>query len=59
MFKKSSLHVTSERVILAPEGFVDEGMSPALRSKEIRIIEIRNLAEGPMFFRLHRGQVNS
>jgi hypothetical protein len=54
MFKKNSIQLTSERVILAPEGFVDSRYAPVLKDKQIRVIEIRSRGNASLFSFLRR-----
>jgi hypothetical protein len=58
MFRKNSIHVTCEQVVLAPEGFVNEQVTPAIRNKKVRIIEIRSLGDGSLFCSLRRNVRN-
>jgi hypothetical protein len=37
------------RVVLAQEGFVDSRYLPLLEHQNVRVIEIRMLADGPIF----------
>ena len=39
----------SGEVILAPEGFLDEKMLPALKDGDVRVIAVRVLSDGPFF----------
>jgi hypothetical protein len=59
IFKKNTVHVISERVILTPAGFVDDRRSASLKNKEVRIIEIRSLGDGSLFYTLRRDPQNS
>ena len=50
---------SSDRVIFAPEGFIDKRYLSLLKSDNIRIIELRSLADGPVFHTIHRNPINS
>ncbi len=39
----------TERVLFAPEGFLDSRYLPILEHDDINIIELRVLADGPVF----------
>ena len=39
----------TERVLFAPEGFLDRRYLPILEHDDINIIEMRVLADGPVF----------
>lgn len=58
MFRKNSIHVACEQVVLAPEGFVNEQYASVLKNKKVRIIEIRSLGDGSLFCSLRRNARN-
>jgi hypothetical protein len=58
MFKRNSIHVTCEQVVLAPEGFIGEQYASAIKNKKVRIIEIRSLGDGSLFCSLRRNVKN-
>ncbi len=43
----------SERVVLAPEGFLDQRYTPALQNTNLRIIKIRTLGDGSVYYSVH------
>ena len=42
-----------DKVILAPEGFIDQRYLPAIKHSDVSIIEVRTLADGPVFHTIH------
>jgi hypothetical protein len=50
-----NLHKTFQenRVLVAPEGFVDERLAPILTEKKICVIEMRYLSDLPFFHAVH------
>lgn len=47
------------KVIFAPEGFLDQRYLPLLKNSDLRIIEVRVLADGPVFHTVHRHLAHS
>lgn len=52
-------HSSSERVIFAPEGFLDQRYIPVLKNDDVRIIEIRYLADGPVLHTIKHHPMHS
>jgi len=46
-------------VIFAPEGFVDGKYAPLLENDNVRIIELRVLADGPFFQTITHDRVHT
>lgn len=49
--------ILTDRVIFAPEGFLDQRYQPILEHNEVNIIEMRVLADGPVFQIIQRRPV--
>ncbi|MBN2028896.1 hypothetical protein JW824_01515 [bacterium] len=48
---------SSERVVLAPEGFLDQRYNPLLQNTNLRIIKIRTLGDGSVYYSVHHQTV--
>jgi len=59
MLKNQVEPPSSERIIFAPEGFIDERYLPCLKNDDVRIIEVRVLSDGPVFYTIHHHPLNS
>jgi hypothetical protein len=49
MLQMNSKRIKTGEVLFAPEGFVDKRYAPALKIKHLRVLEMRVLADGPVF----------
>ena len=49
MFQLNTKKIKAGEVLFAPEGFVDRRYEPALKHKHLRVLEMRVLADGPVF----------
>ncbi len=49
----------SERVVLAPEGFIDQRYNPVLQNTNLRIIKIRTLGDGSVYYSVHHQTVQA
>lgn len=49
---------SSERVVLAPEGFLDQRYNPVLQNKGLRIIKLRTLGDGSVYYSVHHQTVH-
>ncbi len=59
MLRNQVKPLSSERIIFAPEGFIDERYLPRLLNDDVRIIEVRVLSDGPVFHTVRRYPLNS
>ncbi len=41
---------SSERVVIASEGFLDQRYSPILQNRDLRIIKLRALGDGTVYY---------
>ena len=41
-----------DSVLVAPDGFLSRRYDKAIREDKVRVIEIRNLSDGPVFLRV-------
>ena len=44
---------SSERVVLAPEGFLPHRYRPVLQNRDLRIIKLRTLGDGSVYYSVH------
>ena len=44
---------STERVVLAPEGFLEQRYNPVLQNKGLRIIKLRTLGDGSVYYTVH------
>jgi hypothetical protein len=49
MMRMNAKRMKTGDVLVAPEGFVDKRYAPALKHKHLRVLEMRVLADGPVF----------
>jgi hypothetical protein len=49
MYPLNTKRIKTGEVLFAPEGFVDRRYAPALKHKRLRVLEMRVLADGPVF----------
>ena len=52
MFRLNAEKIKKGDVLFAPEGFVDQRYLPALKRNRLPVLELRVLADGPVFQRI-------
>jgi len=50
---------SSERVVIAPEGFLDHRYNPVLQNRDLRIIKLRTLGDGTIYYTIEHQTARS
>lgn len=59
MKKERNDFPVDDRVIIAPEGFIDKKYLPLLRNEDLCIIQVRSLSDGLVFQTIRNAPVDA